>query len=425
MTARVGVDASAPATGSGRPRSLGRDYQLIWCAAVGSRFGDNVRMAALALLTARITDDPRWLGLVAACNYVPWLLFGLLSGAAVDRVNKRLAFMIGDLGRAALVALLACAVLTDWVSLPLLIVFALLLSTLQTISDSSFNPMIPLSVGKEDLPRAHARLSAAQGLAGQFSGAPVGAVLFATARAVPFFVDAATFLAAALLISQLRTSAATESGRLRDVRMRPLLQDIAVGLRYIVGDRTVSTYAYTVAIMNFAAVGTQSTLVLYVTRELHASATAFGLMSAFWGGGAIIGNMLAEPLSRRLSPQLLSASAVAVQVTGYALIASAPGPGLAFAGMTVYGLTAGVWNVTANSVVQAHAPTELLGRLSSALRMISLGTAPLGALVGGALAAGVSLRAPAAAAVPADVAAAVLISVRVLLPARRTAKGSL
>jgi MFS family permease len=69
--------------------SLGRDFSKLWSPSAISNLGDGVRIAALPLLAASWTDDPRTVALVAAASGLPALLFGLLSGALVDRIDRR------------------------------------------------------------------------------------------------------------------------------------------------------------------------------------------------------------------------------------------------------------------------------------------------------------------------------------------------
>ncbi|MGK5677197.1 MFS transporter, partial [Micromonospora sp. URMC 106] len=59
---------------------LGRDYRLLWSAAVSSRLGDALRTPALALLAATLTRDPRVIAAVTVAGQLPPLLFGLLGG---------------------------------------------------------------------------------------------------------------------------------------------------------------------------------------------------------------------------------------------------------------------------------------------------------------------------------------------------------
>lgn len=389
-------------------RPLDRDFWRIWAAAVGNRFGDQVRVTAFVLLAAQVTGSPFWLGVAVACNYLPWLCFGLLSGAAVDRLDKRRAFFIADLSRAVVCSLLICSMLIHFVDLPVLIAFAFVLASLQTVSDSSFNAMLPRVVDKQQLPVANARLSAAQGVAGQFVGAPVGAALFVFAREYPFLVNGLTLVLSALLVLRVRVPQDVR-GSIRELRIGGLLRDAVLGLRWLLENRNVAAYGYAVGIMNIASSGMQAIMVLYVLHEMRLPASYFGLSTAAWGGGAIIGNLVAIRLIERIGYPGGALCAQGCQVMGYSLLALGNRPATMFVALALNGLGAGSWNVTANAAIQSAIPVKLLARVSSVLRVVAFGTAPIGAVAGGALANAFGLRMPAVLGVLASLAAAALL----------------
>ncbi|PZF82655.1 MFS transporter, partial [Micromonospora deserti] len=182
---------------------LGRDYRLLWSAAVSSRFGDALRTPALALLAAALTRDPRVIAAVAVAGHLPPLLFGLLGGVYADRWDRRRTMAAVDGLRAAVVAALAVAVAVDRAGVVLLLAVAFLLAALGTLFDAASFALLPSVVPAAALPRANGRLQAGTAVAGGFLGAPAAGLLFALAPAVPFTVDALTFAAAALLILAL------------------------------------------------------------------------------------------------------------------------------------------------------------------------------------------------------------------------------
>lgn len=63
--------------------------------------------------------------------------------------------------------------------------------------------------------------------------------------------------------------------------------------------------------------------------------------------------------------------------------------------MAVFGVMSMVWNVNQATLVQERSPAQMLGRISSAFRTLSIGGAPLGALLGGLVAGAWGLNTPA------------------------------
>ena len=140
----------------------------------------------------------------ALVQQLPWLLFALLSGVYVDRLDRR-RLIVGSTppgppsspGSPLTVA-------TDNVTIPLIYAAFFLLGTGETLADSAYQAILPSLVPDEHLERANARLMATFVVGNQLAAKPLGAYLFVVGAAVPFGFDATTFLLAALLLAAVR-----------------------------------------------------------------------------------------------------------------------------------------------------------------------------------------------------------------------------
>src|SRR3954464_6048434 len=89
---------------------LPRRFHRIWSASAVSALGDGVYFAALPLLALSMTRNPILLGALEACALLPWLCFGMIGGALVDRWDRRRTMVIADLCRFALLMALTALV---------------------------------------------------------------------------------------------------------------------------------------------------------------------------------------------------------------------------------------------------------------------------------------------------------------------------
>ena len=175
-----------------RTRGLGPDFAKLWTANAVSNLGDGVTLVAGPLLAASLTRDPRLVAGLAVAQRLPWLLFSLVSGALVDRLDRRLLMVRVDAARCVAVGLLGVAVLADAASLPLLYVVFFALGTAETLFDNAAVSILPAVVPRAQLARANGRLLGAQMVANELVAPPLGGLLFAAAAAVPFLLDAGT-----------------------------------------------------------------------------------------------------------------------------------------------------------------------------------------------------------------------------------------
>jgi predicted MFS family arabinose efflux permease len=367
-------------------------FGRLWSAAIISKFGDSLRTAAMPLLAASLTDDPLLIASVTACGYLPWLLFGLLGGAIADRVDQRRAMWTVDLLRGALMAAFAGAVALGHASIALLLVLAFGLTTFQTLFDNAATALLPSLVEPASLGSANARLMTGQQLVGGFLAAPLVPVLLLAGLAAPYAADAATYGLAALLVASLRAApAAREPGKAGST----LRGEIADGIRALAQDRVLRGLCLATTLCNIGMGALIATLVLHVTGWLHAGSTGYSLTIAAYGAGSVVGGLSARRLAARTSRIRSVFLAGVVQIAALAVLGSVRETGVAMACLAVFGVSGMVWNVNQTTLMQERSPAEMLGRISAAFRTLAVAGAPLGALLGGAVAAGWGLNTPA------------------------------
>jgi MFS family permease len=123
----------------------------MWTASAVSNLGDGITLVAGPLLAASLTRDPRLVAGLAVAQRLPWLLFSLVSGALVDRLDRRLLMVRVDAARCLTVGLLGVAVLADAATLPLLYAVFFALGTAETLFDNASVSILPAVVPRAQL----------------------------------------------------------------------------------------------------------------------------------------------------------------------------------------------------------------------------------------------------------------------------------
>ncbi|OLZ68052.1 MFS transporter [Streptomyces sp. IMTB 2501] len=398
-------------TGDRRAPAWRGGFGRLWSAAVLSSFGDALRGAALPLLAASLTDRPLLIASVTACGYLPWIVFGLLGGAVADRVDQRRAMGAVDAVRGTLVAAFAVAVALGHASIALLIALAFTLTTLQTLFDNASMALLPALVDRPALGSANARLMTGQKIAGGLMGAPVVPVLIAAGAAVPFAADAATFLVAAALVASLRTDAPERTARPAGSTLR---REIAAGLRTLGRDRALRGLCAATALCNVGMGALIATLVVLVTGWLDAGTAGYAAVTTAYTVGGLTGGALNRWVAAALGPLRTVLLAGTVQIGALIVMGTVRSLAAAVAALAVFGCMGMLWNVNTTTLMQQRAPADMLGRVSSAFRTLAVAGAPLGALLGGAVATAWGRNTPALLT-----AAFFVLSVTSLIPARK------
>ncbi|MDX3688933.1 MFS transporter [Streptomyces europaeiscabiei] len=384
-------------------------FLRLWSAAVLSSFGDALRTAALPLLAVTLTDEPLLVASVAACGYVPWLLFGLFGGAVADRVDQRRAMWTVDVARGLLVAGFAVAVALDHASIALLIALAFALTTLQTLFDNAATALLPALVGRDALGSANARLMTGQRIAGGLVAAPLAPLLLAAGAAVPFAADALTYLVAAALVASLGAAPPEREPRPAGSTLRA---EIAAGLRTLWRDRALRGLCAATALCNVGMGALIATLVLLVTGWLDAGNAGFAAVTTAYTVGGLAGGAVNGRLVARVGQVRAVLLAGGVQIGALVVMGSVRSLTALAVSLAVFGAMGMVWNVNTTTLMQQRVPVDLLGRVGSAFRTVGVAGAPLGALLGGVVATVRGANTPVFLA-----AAFFVLSVAALIPA--------
>ena len=369
---------------------LGPAYQRVWWANTVSSVGDGAFTAALPLLAVTITRDPRLVALVSAAFFMPWLLLSLPAGAVADRYDRVALMWRAQAVQAVVVALIAVLAVLGAADIAVLVVAGFCLGAAEVVFSNAAQAELPRLVPAAALPKANGNLQVSLTLGETFLGPPLGSVLFAAARALPFGLDGGSFAASAALLFGLprRGSAAGQRAS------AGLGGSVLEGLRWLLRHRLLRVVALLLGACNFGSQMGQATLVLLATQTLHVGTRGYGLLWTASAVGSILGGLANPAITRRVGeiPSLIISMASFAAV--YVAIGLAPSAVVVGLLMACNGFFVTMWNVVTVSLRQRIVPDELLGRVNSVYRMIGWGLIPVGALAGGFAAHIGGLRAP-------------------------------
>ncbi len=370
---------------SPRHRTLGRDFWLYFGGQLISQVGSSFTLFALPLLVFKLTHSATNLALTTASNFVPYLLFGLVLGALVDRVNRRRMMLLTDVGRAVVIAVLPVLALFGALRVEDIYAVAFVQSTLGILFNVGQFAAIPSLVGRADLVAANGRIMATNS-AGQIFGPVLAGVLVTImSPADLLFFDAASFFVSAATLAAIRRSfnAADRPG-LASVGVAGLLRDVRDGLEYVWSQPVLRSISLMMALINFVSTTEYSQLVLFAKRVLGASDSQVAWLYAAGAAGVVIVSISAAAIRRRLSFAVTALGALVIDglaVTAMALLGSYPAALVLWAAASGFGL---LLNINTTALRQAIVPDEMYGRVISVAQVLAWSAIPLGALVGAA-----------------------------------------
>jgi MFS family permease len=357
-----------------------RNFRLFFTGQVVSVSGTWMQNVALAWFVYELTHSPLAVGILTFCRFSPQTVFGLFAGVLADRIdNRRLVITTQAASMAVSVALAALAI-SGAARVWHLYVLALLAGIAQVFDSPGRHALVYQLVGRAELPNAIA-LNTSVFNASRIVGPGIAGVLIASVGVgACFALNAVSFVAvlSALLLMDTRELHPVE----RPEQRPTLLKGVREGLAYARHDRRVRLVLLLVLVVG--TLGVNNGVILPVlAAELHAGPEAFGLLSATFGAGALLGALATATLGRA-SWKLLVAGTTGF---GVAMLAVAPQSTVAAcaAVLLVAGMCFTLWTANSNSLLQLTAPDHLRGRVLSLYLFAFHGLAPAGGLLIGLL----------------------------------------
>ncbi|MGW2546762.1 MFS transporter [Kitasatospora sp. NPDC001574] len=368
------------------PPSARRDFRLLLSGAVAAQAGTQVTLVALPLVAVLELDaTPFQVGLLTAAETAAFLLVGLPAGAWLDRMRKLPVLVRADLLRCLAVGSIPVAGVLDALTLVQLYLVALVTGVATVFFDVAHQSYLPVLLPREQLIAGNGAIETVRSSA-QIAGPGLGGGLVQLLGApLAIVADAFGYLASAVLLSRIRAhepQPRTEPGR-------SLREDVAEGVRFVVGHPLLRVIAAATAASNLFSAVLMAVQTVFWVRVLDLSPAAIGVLLSVSAVGGLAGAVCAGPLARRIGQGRLIW--LAPLVTGpfallWPLADGGAGAVLFAVGGVVVLFGAVAYNVAQVSFRQSLCPPELLGRMNATMRFLVWGTLPLGALIGGTVA---------------------------------------
>jgi MFS family permease len=359
-----------------------RNYRLYFSGQVVSATGTWVQNVAQAWLVIELTHSPVAVGILATCQFGPFALLGLVGGALIDRLDYRKTLLATQSAMMAAALVLGTLALTHVVQVWMVDAVAAFYGLVQVLDVPARQSFTVQMVGRRELSNAVA-LNASMFNGSRIVGPALGGVIIATAGVgICFMVNAASFLA--VLGGLLLMRPADLHPVQRAKRGENILANVKEGLAYARRTPRVRLVLTMMAVVATIGMNFNVLLPVLASHTLHSGPEVFGVLSACFGCGALVGALLAASLTRTLLPLLIAAAGgFGVFEVLLALQGSVVGAATLLA---LVGVCFTLYTANSNSAVQLIVPDHLRGRVMSLYAYVFFGTAPLGGLLAGWLA---------------------------------------
>lgn len=360
-------------SGAVRFSSLGfRDFRLFWTGQLISLSGTWMQSVAQAWLVYRLSQSPLQLGMVAAANSLPILLFTLWGGVLADRFRKRniliMTQVLSIIPALLLGILTSLQVVTVWH----VAMLAFFLGTVNAIDIPTRQSFLAEMVGKGHVVNAIALNSAA------FNGARIigpviaGVIIASLGISACFYLNALSYCAVIIGLARMQTRG---EARLASGGMFAQFRE---GIQFIIHDRTIVSVISMIAVFSLIGLPFITLLPVFADEVLHEGAKGLGYLMASSGVGALVAALwiaVRGDIANKTKFFSVAACCFSMAVSLFALSRSFP---LSLILIMIVGWGMVSYLASANSYIQTTVPDDLRGRVMSVYAFVFLGTTPLG-----------------------------------------------
>lgn len=346
-----------------------------------SELGTAFTLFALPLLVFTLTGSALDLAVATAASFLPYLLFGLVIGAWVDRLDRRRVLVATDLARAAVIATVPLLSTLGLLEVWWIYGVSFVATTLTIAFDAARFAVVPRLVGRTDLVAANGHLSAGTHAAHVLGPLLAGVLLaFGLPTAEILYADAASFVVSAVSVASIAAPLGngTPPGRRTSLR-----RAVVEGLDYVLRSPVLRSLALLSALSNFIGSTLWTQLVLFAKEQLDAADAQIGVLWSAGSAGALAFAIGAVSIRRRVgfSTAVLGSVALAGATTVAFALTTSLWPAVA-----LWGILIGVGqfiSINTTSLRQTITPPHMLGRVSTIGQVLSWSAIPAGALLGG------------------------------------------
>jgi len=377
---------STPALGQGDKPGLhvrmfgSAQFFHLWLTQVASSTGDWLGFLAIASLAARIAEGSpaAAIGVVMSARIVPGFFLGAASGVIADRFDRKRVMVVCDVGRASVLVTLPFVDTIFGLVIASLVLecFTLLWTPAKEASVPNIVPPDHLTTANSlSLVAAYGTMPIAAGLFSLLAGVSdaVGQIdaldVFRTNQeGVAFYVDAATFLFSAFMISRLtlpKHERRQTGGRRLDFGQA--FHELKEGWSFIFLNPVVRAVNVGLATGLIGGGMLVPLGPIFSDQVLNAGTAGFGLFIFALGCGVAVGVVLLSVFQRHIPKARVFATSVFV--AGASLIVAASMSALEFAALfvAILGVCAGSVYVLGFTLLHESVDDELRGRIFSAL----------------------------------------------------------
>lgn len=337
-----------------------------------SQTGTRMQLVAQSWLVFSMTGSGFALGLLAAFQFLPVLVFGAFGGVIADRFSKRKILYFTQFISGALALALAMLVIFGSIKVWMVYIFALALGLVDVVSSPTEHSFIIETVGEKELPGAIALNAILTNFARVLGPAFAGFLIVYFSLGVCFLVNAFSYLAVIIALFLMNTKELYCATIVKNTKGR-LLE----GIKYVKSSVLMKDILFMSLIVGALACEFAVSLPLLAQFTFHGNAGTYSILLSAMGFGSLIGGLFMAAY-RKTTFKLF---VLITLLFGLCILAVAISPvlWLAILLLVITGFFHIYFSSLGNTILQLKSAPEMRGRVTAIWLVAYNGSVLIGA----------------------------------------------
>jgi MFS family permease len=355
-----------------------KSFLFYWISTWISSLGDTIFVIALTWLLVEKTQSPAVVGTYLLILGASKLVFVLIGGAIVDRVNPKKLLIISNLLRALVIVLALVVLFLNKEAIWIFYIIGAVFGMVDSIAEPAGISFRTRIVDKEYYTQSMGMLMTA-GNVSAVIGPMIGAGLVALGSTnFAIMINAVTFLVSALLLLAVKEV----QEEVEATADEPMWKSVKEGFHYFLTTPIITTMAVFAFFAN-AAVGATFVSIPFLAEELNFGVEGFGLMNTAIGVGSVVGAVLFSIFTIKNPKPYMTLVTCFLQGGVILLVGFTGNLWVIVTLIALMGLHETAVNVIAPSVNHTIIPSRIFGRVISVMILVMSGSVPIAQAVAG------------------------------------------
>ena len=313
-----------------------KNYAKLLFSNLINRFGDSIDAIAFTWLVYDITKSASWAALMYGLNVLPNVILQPFLGAYVEKLDKKKVIVLTHILRTILISLFVVMYLTKIVNPFIMAAFTILITTIESLNLPASTAFIQNLIEKEKMSYAISLNSSLSNAVALVGTGMAGVIIATNGVSGAMFIDAATFLIAALAILAIKlpsnmneavalaeetasqpTEVEAPSKAEKEDSYFFLLKD---GFKYVLKNKIIVNICIVAVMINFLGVPLNALEAPIASETFKLGSELLSIMGMAASIGAIIGSLLVPMIIEKFSTKkIIVGSGFVLGVSMFAL----------------------------------------------------------------------------------------------------------